>query len=217
MPSHLEKQINTLKHNALRLSTIVEDSVQKSLTAFEQRDAQLAERVIQGDRRIDAMEIDLEEECLKLLALYQPVALDLRSIISILKIDAELENIGDQAKDISRRVITLCGLPEHGLQFDFTSLITKVEWMLKNSLDALITLDAALARKVCVVDDEVDDLYDELIEQIHEAMAQHSQYVPALIEEQRICVYLEQIADYAKKIAEDVVYTTEAVVIRHQK
>ncbi len=217
MPSHLEKQINQLKHNALRLSTVVEDSVQRALTAFEQRDSELAARVIAEDRHIDVMEIDLEEECLKLLALYQPVALDLRYIVSILKIDGELENIGDQAKDISRRVLALCDLPENDLKFDFTPLINKVQWMLKNSLDSLIMLDAALARKVCTVDDEVDDMYDQLLKEIHEAMNVHHKHIRSLIEEQRICVYLEQIADYAKKIAEDVVYTAEAVVIRHQK
>ncbi len=217
MPSHLEKQINQLKHNALRLSTVVEDSVQRALTAFEQRDAELAARVIAEDRHIDVMEIDLEEECLKLLALYQPVALDLRYIVSILKIDGELENIGDQAKDIARRVQALCDLPENELKFDFTPLINKVQWMLKNSLDSLIMLDAALARKVCSVDDEVDDMYDELLSKIHDAMDVHHGHIKSLIEEQRICVYLEQIADYAKKIAEDVVYTAEAVVIRHQK
>ena len=215
MPSHLERQIDRLKSEVIRLSTLAEESVQKSLRAMENRDTALAEQVIAEDSVIDELEMDLEEECLKLLALYQPVATDLRYIISVLKINSDLENIGDQAKKIGRRVLSLCNQPEHGQVFERTKLMERASWSVKHCLDAMINLDAELARKVIDAEALVDDLSEELAEQIQGAMGKAPEHIGSLLDELSICSHLEQIGDYTKKIAEDVVYMSEAKIIRH--
>ena len=112
MTSHLDYQTPKLKRSILELVTLVEDSVQKAITAFQQKNLELAKKVVEGDKQIDAMEIDFEEECLKVMALYQPVAVDLRMMVSMIKINDALERIGDLSKEISKRVIALCDLPE---------------------------------------------------------------------------------------------------------
>lgn len=215
MPSHLERQIERLKNEVIRLGTRAEESVQKSLRAMENRDMALAEQVIAEDRLIDELEMDLEEECLKLLALYQPVATDLRYIVSVLKINSDLENIGDQAKKIGRRVLSLCNQPAHGQVFERTKLIERASWSVKHCLDAMFNLDAELARKVIDAEAQVDELSEELAAQIQETMSRSPKHIGSLLDELSICSHLEQIGDYTKKIAEDVVYMSEAKIIRH--
>lgn len=215
MPSHLERQIERLKNEVIRLGTRAEESVQKSLRAMENRDMPLAEQVIAEDRLIDELEMDLEEECLKLLALYQPVATDLRYIVSVLKINSDLENIGDQAKKIGRRVLSLCNQPAHGQVFERTKLIERASWSVKHCLDAMFNLDAELARKVIDAEAQVDELSEELAAQIQETMSRAPKHIGSLLDELSICSHLEQIGDYTKKIAEDVVYMSEAKIIRH--
>ena len=211
----MERQIERLKSEVIRLGTLAEESVQKSLRAMEDRDTALAEQVIAEDRLIDELEMDLEEECLKLLALYQPVATDLRYIVSVLKINSDLENIGDQAKKIGRRVLSLCKQPEHGQVFERTKLIERASWSVKHCLDAMFNLDAELARKVIDTEAQVDELSEELAAQIQEAMSRAPKHIGSLLDELSICSHLEQIGDYTKKIAEDVVYMSEAKIIRH--
>ena len=215
MPSHLERQIERLKNEVIRLGTRAEESVQKSLRVMENRDMALAEQVIAEDRLIDELEMDLEEECLKLLALYQPVATDLRYIVSVLKINSDLENIGDQAKKIGRRVLSLCNQPAHGQVFERTKLIERASWSVKHCLDAMFNLDAELARKVVDAEAQVDELSEELAAQIQETMSRAPKHIGSLLDELSICSHLEQIGDYTKKIAEDVVYMSEAKIIRH--
>ena len=215
MPSHLERQIERLKNEVIRLGTRAEESVQKSLRAMENRDMALAEQVIAEDRLIDELEMDLEEECLKLLALYQPVATDLRYIVSVLKINSDLENIGDQAKKIGRRVLSLCNQPAHGQVFERTKLIERASWSVKHCLDAMFNLDAELARKVIDAEAQEDELSEELAAQIQETMSRAPKHIGSLLDELSICSHLEQIGDYTKKIAEDVVYMSEAKIIRH--
>ena len=122
MTSHLEYQTQKLKLSILELVTLVEDSVEKAITAFQEKNLELAKQVVEGDKQIDAMEIDFEEECLKVMALYQPVAVDLRMMVSMIKINDALERSGDLSKELSKRVIALCDLPEPGAYFDFQSL-----------------------------------------------------------------------------------------------
>ena len=122
MASHLDYQTTKLKRSILELSTIVEENAQKALLAFQRRDSEIAMEVVKKDKLIDSIEIDLEEDCLKLIALYQPVAIDLRMLVSMLKINDALERIGDLSKDISKKVILLNDLPEYSSFFDFESL-----------------------------------------------------------------------------------------------
>ena len=135
MTSHLDYQTPKLKRAILELVTLVEDSVQNAITAFQEKNLELAKQVVEGDKQIDAMEIDFEEECLKVIALYQPVAVDLRMMVSMIKINDALERIGDLSKEISKRVIVLCDLPEPVAYFDFQSLFGSINWMLKNGMD----------------------------------------------------------------------------------
>ena len=122
MASHLDYQTTKLKRSILELSTLVEGNAQKALLAFQRRDSEVAKEVIKKDKLIDSIEIDLEEDCLKLIALYQPVAIDLRMVVSMLKINDALERIGDLSKNISRKVILLNDLPEYSSFFDFEPL-----------------------------------------------------------------------------------------------
>lgn len=217
MRYRLQKEIEKLKKDILTLGALVEERMQDAVTAVNTRDAALGRKIIEGDREIDELEVDLEEECLKLLALHQPVAIDLRFIIATLKINNDLERIGDLAVNICERCIYLSSLPEMKIGFDFPKMAGLVKEMLKKSLDSLVTMDGGLARSVCGMDDAVDAMNKEMIQlaekEICRLEEQHSiSYVLHLLSISR---HLERIADLATNIAEDVVYMTEGRIIRH--
>jgi len=216
MTSHLDYQTPKLKRSILELVTLVEDSVQKAITAFQQKNLELAKKVVEGDKQIDAMEIDFEEECLKVMALYQPVAVDLRMMVSMIKINDALERIGDLSKEISKRVIDLCDLPEPGAYFDFQSLFGSINWMLKNGMDSMINLNSDLARKVCVKENEVDEAYGKIVQEILQKIESEPKHVQCYIHQLAVADMMEQMGDELKKIAEDVIYTIDAEVVRHQ-
>ena len=171
---------------------------------------------MEGDKQIDAMEIDFEEECLKVMALYQPVAVDLRMMVSMIKINDALERIGDLSKEISKRVIALCDLPEPGAYFDFQSLFGSINWMLKNGMDSMINLNSDLARKVCVKENEVDEAYGKIVQEILRKIESEPKHVQCYIHQLAVADMMEQMGDELKKIAEDVIYTIDAEVVRHQ-
>src|SRR5512136_3014393 len=153
----LHKEIQRLKQQLLFLGTLIEERVNLAMKAVDQRDQAMALRVIDGDSEIDQMEVDLEEECLKVLALHQPVAIDLRVIIAVLKINNDLERIGDLAVAIAERALDLSAAREITLPFDFPGMSASVQTMLRKSLDALVNWDVVLANEVCTLDDEVDE------------------------------------------------------------
>jgi phosphate transport system protein len=213
---HLHRQIASLKKQATLLGALVEEQFENALNALDTRNIELAQKVIAIDKDVDAKEIELEEECLKIMALYQPYAQDMRFIISILKITNDLERIGDLARDIAKIVIAS---NDHFAErvIDFNPLVRKVQWMVRRSLDSMIDLDAQIAREVSNSDDEVDQYFDTIKEQIINKLEQDNSNVRGLLSELMISDYMESIADHAKKIAEDVVYTVEAEVIRHKE
>ena len=149
----LRRETDRLKKDILALSAVVEDAVQKAIVAAENRDPIMAKGVIQGDDEIDAMEVDLEEECLKILALHQPVAMDLRFIIAVLKINNDLERIGDLAANIAQRVISLSEYQDITIPSAITQMMEKVLPMLHKSLDALVNTDRDMATEVLTLDD----------------------------------------------------------------
>jgi phosphate transport system protein len=212
---HIAKEIENLKKRILTLSAMVEESFQRSIHALERMEGALARQVIEGDVQVDEFEVDLEEECLKILALHQPVANDLRYIISILKINNDLERIADLAVNISERVLDLLGMERITAPFDFAGMSKKVDEMVKKSLDSLVHLDAGLAREVIALDDEVDQMHHEtyglVIAQIH----RHPQNIEALICYLVISRYLERVADQTTNIAEDTLYMIEGKIVRH--
>jgi len=165
MTIHLIREVEHLKKMLLELSALVEDSVWQAVKAIEQRDAALANQVIEADTAIDEVEVEVEEECLKVLALHQPVASDLRFLVAVLKMNNDLERIGDLAVNIAERAAYLATQTRMTAPFDFPAMVEKARRMLKNSLDALVNEDVNLAREVCAADDEVDALNRKMYEQ----------------------------------------------------
>jgi phosphate transport system protein len=160
---HLQRETERLKRHVLGLGALVEDNLRLAFHAIEQRDAAKARRVIATDALIDQREVDVEEECLKILALYQPVAGDLRFVAAVIKINSELERIGDLAANIAERALQL--LDEHpvSVPHGVAVMADRTETILEKALDALVRQDAVTAREVLVADDEIDELYEVLI------------------------------------------------------
>jgi phosphate transport system protein len=215
MSQHLRKEIDNLKKKILTLGATVENSVRVAVKAIENKDPELAQQVIKADIDIDHAEVDLEEDCLKILALHQPVAIDLRFIIAVLKINNDLERIGDLAVNIAERAQFLKGGVAIPIPYDLDALSTKSQWMLRSSLDSLVNLDAKLAREVCATDDYVDAINREMYNLVTEAIRSHPEHVDILIPYLSVSRYLERIADHATNIAEDIIYMVDGIIARH--
>ena len=216
MARHIEHQIAQLKNSILQFGTIVEESISRSNTALFKRDVELAQKVIANDTEIDRLEVELEEECLKVLALYQPVAADLRFVVAVLKINNDLERIGDLASNIAKTVsqLTITGpleLPE-----EISSMAKQVEEMVKNSLDAVVKADTNLARQVRREDDIVDAGRHTVRKLVMQQIKKDPEKVEGLLQINSISKHLERIADMATNIAEDVIYMVEGDIVRHR-
>lgn len=216
MVRHLQHEIEKLKKKILALGAKVEENLNQAITAAMQRDENLARNLIEKDQEIDRMEVELEEECLKVLALHQPVAGDLRFIVAVLKINNDLERIGDLAVNIAERAASLALLPPIALPFDLTEMAREVRVMLKKSLDALVNLDLELADEVCASDDQVDAINRQAYRQVTAAIRESLEQLESLINLLSISRYLERIADHATNIAQDVIYLLEGDIVRHR-
>lgn len=212
----LRRDIDQLKKNILALSAVVEDSVRKAVLSAENRDPIMAQSVIERDKEIDAMEVDLEEDCLKILALHQPVAMDLRFIIAVLKINNDLERIGDLAANIAERVIFLSEHKDVTIPSTITQMMENVQPMLAKCLDALVNMDRAAAAEVLALDDTVDDLHRNTYLGIQRRIMEDPENLSVLIQWLSVSRCLERIADQATNIAEDVIYMLDGEIIRHQ-
>lgn len=213
---HLQREIEKLKKRILILGALVEQRVDQAVRSVLERDMDLGQRVVEGDREVDEAEVDVEEECLQILALYQPVATDLRFIITVLKLNNDLERIGDLAVNIaqrSRRIVELGNAIES--PFDFRGMATRVQSMLRRSLQALVNSDTELARQVCADDQAVDDLHREVYALVQERIKKDPARTDALIPWITLSRHLERIADHATNIAEDVLYSVEGRIRRH--
>jgi phosphate transport system protein len=217
MSVHLQREIERLKKNLLSLCAIVEDQVQMAVRALLDRDVEAALAVEKRDADIDHREVEVEEECLKTLALHQPVAVDLRFIIAALKINNDLERIGDLAVNIARKAASFAGEPPMDIPFDIAGMWEKTQAMLRDSLDAMVNTDAVLAARVCARDDEVDAIKRQIRVAVEERMQRRPQEVRALLRLLAVSRNLERIADCATNIAEDVIYMAEGRIIRHGK
>jgi phosphate transport system protein len=209
------KELENIKKRILALGAIVEERVQMAIKAIDTNDADLAQEIIKKDYEIDEIEVEIEEECLKVLALHQPMAIDLRFIVAVIKINSELERIGDQAVNIAERVDVTAKREQLDLYFDYARMGEKAQSMLKMSLDALINLDYDLAFKVVMMDDEVDRIKNEAYDKIKKAMGKNPDKVGYLINLFLISRHLERLGDHATNIAEEVVYLVEGEIIRH--
>jgi len=213
---HLERQIDRLKQMILSVGTLVEEAVQNGIRAVETRDPKLAEQVIQGDSKIDLVEIDVEEECLHTLALHQPVAFHLRFVVAVLKMNNDLERMGDLAVNIAEQAQFLCDMPPlNQLPYDLTEYSRLVQTMVKSSLDAMVNSDAALAQTVRMQDKEVDEMHRRTYERVAELIQQAPSRTEALIHMLSVSRQLERIADHAVNVAEDVIYMVQGTILRH--
>jgi phosphate transport system protein len=201
----------------IALSAKVEESVRLSIQALEEKDKELAKKLYELDAEIDEKEIEIEEECLKIFALHQPVAIDLRYLVAVLKINNDLERIGDLALNIAKHAIHIMDTKKTVKGFQFHLITQKVQEMLKNSLDALINLSPDIAYRVLATDDQVDDMNKEINLQISEEIKQKPDQLDVLIHHIHIARHLERIADHTTNIAEDIIYLTKGDIIRHHK
>ena len=217
MAKHFQRELATIKRMILSLGALVEERVRMAIVAIENRDADMARQIIKLDYEIDEMEVEVEEQCLKVLALHQPVAVDLRFLIAVIKINNELERIGDEAVNIAQRISVLAKRKSLNLFFDYSGMAEKVQRMLKMSLDALVELDETLAFQVLAMDDEVDELKSSAYDRIKSAMSEKSDAIGYLINLLLISRHLERLADHATNIAEEVIYLIEGEIIRHGK
>jgi phosphate transport system protein len=216
MSKHLERDLENLQRDLLALAASVEEAVYLAIQALHHRDADPAEQVIAGDTQIDQEENHVEEECLKILALHQPVAVDLRRIAAALKINSDLERMADLAEDIAERALHLSQLPVVPVPEKLQLMADLTTTMVRQSLDAFVNLDVRQARRVCRLDDEVDRYNHEIIEELIGIMREEPEKVEAGVSLFSATRHLENIADLATNIAEDVVYLVEGIIIRHQ-
>ena len=217
MAKHFDRELEKLKKRILSLGALVEERVYLAIKAIESRDSDLAARIIRSDYEIDETEVEVEEECLKILALYQPVAIDLRFIVAVIKINNDLERIGDEAVNIAERIQSIAKRSTFSFHFDYTEMAEIAAAMLKQSLDALVNMDIDTAFRVITMDDEVDDIQSKAYSQIKQAMRERPEEMTYLINLYLISRHLERIADHATNIAEEVVYLIEGEIVRHGK
>ncbi|MBU3901922.1 MAG: phosphate signaling complex protein PhoU [Candidatus Thermoplasmatota archaeon] len=211
-----QRELEKIKKMILSLGAMVEERVRMAVKAIELRDANLAEKIIKSDYEIDELEVEVEEECLKILALYQPVAIDLRFLIAVIKINNDLERIGDEVVNIAHRVQTIAIRQRLDIPFDHSLMAEKSESMLKKSLDALVNMDVDIALRVCSLDDEVDNMLSKAYDVVKQAIGKHPDRVGYLINLFLVSRHFERIADHATNIAEEVIFLIEGEIIRHQ-
>ncbi|MBN2059466.1 MAG: phosphate signaling complex protein PhoU [Deltaproteobacteria bacterium] len=215
MTRHLQRELDLLKKRILSLGAMVEERVRMATKAIEMKDGQLAKKIIEMDYEIDETEVEVEEECLKILALHQPVAVDLRFLTAVIKINNDLERIGDEAVNIAERILIISEKERLKVDFDYSQMAEKTEAMLKKSLDAVVNMDSDAAVKVFISDDEVDRLQDEAYDAIKKAIRHNPDKIGYLINLLLISRHLERIADHATNIAEEVIYMIEGEIVRH--
>jgi len=216
MKRHLQVELEKLKKRILLMGGMAEESVQSAVKALKSRDMDLAERIIEGDQAMNDLEVEIEEECLKIMALHQPVAVDLRFIAAVIKINNDLERVGDMAVNIAERVLIVAKTPPVSLAFDFDAMAAKVEGMLKMSLDSLVNGDVDMAYKVGFMDDAVDTMNHRCYDLVKEAVEREPDRANCLINLLLVSRHLERIADHATNIAEEVIYMIEGEIHRHK-
>jgi phosphate transport system protein len=213
--THLQREIDRLKRKMLAVGALVEENLRLAFQAIEERDTEKARKVIVTDMVIDEQEVEVEEECLKLLALYQPVARDLRFIVAVIKINSELERIGDLASNIGERALQLANEHPVPVPPGFAVMAERTGIILENALDALVRQDAVVARRVLLDDDEIDAMYADLIEALKGIIRADPEHLDAIVLLFSAARYIERLADHATNIAEDVLYMVEGEIHRH--
>lgn len=212
----LHREIDELKKMILAQGALVEDRLRKACMVIESQEEQLTAEIIRSDWEVDELEMRIEEECLKVLALHQPVAGDLRLLVAIIKINNELERIADIAVNIAKRVQTINKDSTLSFRIDYSSMSAKVLAMLKMSLDALVSEEAVLARRVFLDDDEVDELRDKAYKAVVNELNIDMGHAACLLNMYLLARHLERIADRTTNIAEEVIYLVEGEIVRSE-
>jgi phosphate transport system protein len=210
------KEVAKLKKQILVLSAQAEESVILAVRALLTRDEELAQQVIRGDFDVDQAEVEVEEEALKILALHQPVAADLRFLTAVLKINNDLERIGDLATNIAKRAVRICKEPALAVPDELGQAATKARDMVHDSLSAFVNFDAAPARTVCGSDEEVDELCKQVRRFVEEQIRKNPACLSACLDMLLASRNIERIGDHATNIAEDVIYLVEGTIVRHR-
>jgi phosphate transport system protein len=216
MAIHLLREIEHLKKEILMVGAMAEYSVRDATIAVALYDEALAQQVIEKDVQLDQMEVDVEEACLKALALHQPVATDLRFIVAVLKINSDLERVGDLAVNMAEHAVFLASRPRLDIGFDSSAMASGVQAMLKKSLDALVNYNVKQAQEVCAQDDEIDAMNCQMYQLVKRAVQDRPEHTETLIHMLSVVRHLERIADHATNIAEDVIYMIKGEIIRHR-
>jgi len=210
------KEIEKLKKRILVLSAQVEESVILAVKALLTRDEELAQQVIRGDFDVDQVEVEVEEEALKILALHQPVATDLRFLTAVLKINNDLERIGDLATNIAKRAVKICKQPALTMPDELGQAATRARDMVHDSLNAFVNFDAEPARTVCESDEEVDQFCKQVRRFVEEQIQKHPAGISGYLDMLLASRNIERIGDHATNIAEDVIYLVEGTIVRHR-
>ena len=215
MQRHFHEELEALKQTLLAMGGLVEDQIRRAMRALLERDDVIAQDVIDRDRQVNAYDIEVDEQCVNLLALHQPAAGDLRFITTAMKIVTDLERIGDQAVNIAQRALELNREPQLKPYIDLPRMADKAQRMVKESLDAFVARDTALARQVCGEDAEVDALKEQIFRELLTFMMEDPRTVSRAIRVILISRFMERVADHATNIAEMVIYLVEGKMVRH--
>ena len=215
MTRHFHDELDALKQTLLAMGGLVEDQIRRAMRALLERDDVIAQDVIDRDRQVNTYDVEVDEQCVNLLALHQPAAGDLRFITTAMKIVTDLERIGDQAVNIAQRALELNREPQLKPYIDLPRMADRAQRMVKESLDAFVAGDTALARQVCAADAEVDALKEQIFRELLTYMMEDPRTVSRAIRVILISRFMERVADHATNIAEMVIYLVEGKMVRH--
>jgi len=213
----LEEKLNLLNEKLLKMALMVSEALKNSIQSLTNRDSELAKSVIEGDKCINSLELEIDELCINYIALYQPKASDLRFITTAMKINTDLERMGDLAVDISERAIELNEEPAVKPYIDIPRMCQIVQDMVKDSIKAFIEKNSKLAKEVILRDDLVDELVVQIYNELIVFMIQDPKLIQRATKIAFISKYLERIADHSTNICEDVYYLVEGKVLKHQE
>ena len=216
MSKHLQRDLEKLQRQLLALSSSVEEMINKACRALLHKQSDLAEQVVRSDNTIDQQEVLIEEECLKILALHQPVAIDLRRTATAMKVNKDLERIADLAVNIAERALCLAVHPELDIPTNLHQMAELATAMVRDALDSLVRLDVQLARQVCSRDERVDAFNRDVIDDLRGEMHSRPETIEAALHLFSAARHIERIADHATNIAEDVIYLVEGEIARHR-
>jgi phosphate transport system protein len=217
MSLHLQKDLDRLRKEILQLGAMVETAINTAILAVNDRRAELADSVFEGERWINDKEVSIEEDCLKILALHQPVAVDLRFIVVVLKVNNDLERMGDFAVNVAKRAVFLNSKEPIPIPPEFSNTMSRsIRTMVHSSLDALVKLDLDLAHEVIAMDNDVDEVNRQMYVELQALMETDTSTIERAIGLLSTSRYLERIADLATNIAEEVIFMVEGEVVRHQ-